>query len=69
MPSVTYDAVVERKARSITEFIVEAIDEKLAKDREDDLAKGFALLGDSELDEDYPIWAELQSHAMKHIDD
>lgn len=65
LPLQVYEQVASRKSRSITSFIVEAVEEKLARDRQEELARGFAsLVGDQ--DEDVPTWLELQREAMQN---
>ena len=63
-----YEQVKANKKGSLTSFIVEAVEEKLAREKEADLARGFASLA-SDLDEDLSPWIDLQMEAMRHVDD
>ncbi|MEI8282659.1 MAG: hypothetical protein WCG75_09670 [Armatimonadota bacterium] len=61
--------VAEKKASSVNQFVTEAVEEKLARDRQDELRKGFALLGEDFDSSEVEPWIDLQREAAKHIDD
>ena len=67
LPEGVYKRLKAKKDKTITGFIVEAIQEKLERDHEQDLAEGFANLA-GEVDEETRGWMGAQKKAMKHVD-
>ncbi|MBI3743488.1 MAG: hypothetical protein HY261_04295 [Chloroflexi bacterium] len=56
-----------RKHRSLTGYIVEAVEEKLARDREEELRLGFASLAGT-ADDDSAAWIGAQRGSMGEVD-
>lgn len=67
LPEQTYAEALSRKRASLTEFILEAVEEKLAKERENEIRMGLANLA-GDLDEDLEPWMDTQRRTMKHLD-
>lgn len=69
MPEDVYAQVKARKKGTVTSFVMDAVREKLARERRAELARGFQnLTGSVDMDEVLP-WMGAQREAMKHIDD
>jgi hypothetical protein len=68
LPDNLYRDIAARKSKSLSAYIVQAVEEKLARDREDELRKGFASLAGDQ-DSDVTSWMSAQQKAMTHIDD
>jgi hypothetical protein len=69
MPIELYGQVAARKQKSVTGFVLEAVQEKLAREREEEIRRGFESLGEDFDWDEYNLWAGLQRKAMKHVDD
>jgi len=67
IPSDLYKQVVVRESSSVTSYIVTAVNEKVARDREAELAAGFALLA-GPIGPETEAWIESQRIAMSQID-
>ena len=67
IPEAVYRQVAEQKHGTATGYIVQAIEEKLARDRDSELKKGFACLA-GEPDDESSGWIEAQKEAMKRVD-
>ena len=63
----TYREVEARKKGSITGYIVEAIREKLERDKQEELEKGFESLAGPR-DKQTDLWLREQRKAMKNVD-
>lgn len=64
-----YGEVSKRKRKSVTEFVLEAVEEKLAREREAELFKGFqSLVPEADLEVTERLM-ELQKKAMARVDD
>gem|GEM_PF-6613715 len=68
MPSEVYAQVRKRKKKSVTEFVIEAVEEKLAREREEEIRLGFESLAEDFDRGEFELWAGAQHRAMKHID-
>ena len=68
MPLDLYNQIAIRKQKSVTGFVIEAVQEKLDREREEEIQRGFQQLGADFDWEEYELWAGLQQKAMKHID-
>jgi len=66
IPEDAYIELSQRKSKSLNEFIVQAVQEKLIREREAQYAAGFASLVGS--DAEVESWQRAQREAMKHID-
>src|SRR4051794_3880870 len=67
LPGNLYHQIECRKAKSLTAYILQPVEEKLARDREEQLRIGFASLADAALDEDAELWMQAQRTAMKNV--
>lgn len=65
----TYAEVDARKKRSIAEYVMEAIEEKIARDKERDLSLGFESLAGSVDEEELSGLMRAQRTVMNRIDD
>jgi len=67
LPASLYKEMASRRSKSITAYIVEAVEEKIARERQEELAAGFATLVGSDEDAGNS-WQSAQQKAMKHVD-
>ena len=68
LPEKTYKEVKAKKGRSVTGYIVEAVEEKIQREREEEIAAGFACLAGEKIDKETKFWLKAQKRAMKHGD-
>lgn len=68
MPEDQYLEATKRKRKSLNQFILEAVEEKLVRERQAEYAAGFANLAGS-VDDESRAWLETQREAMRRIDD
>jgi len=68
LPSVLYREVAQRKEKSMTQFVLEAIEEKVERERQSELRAGFATLADGANEDETWPWQELQQEAMNRVD-
>lgn len=69
LPESVYAEVTRRKRKSLTAYVVEAVVEKLARDREAEIRMGLQSLVGSVDPEEFALWETAQREAMKKIDD
>ncbi len=69
MPIEVYRQVESRKRRSVTEFVLQAVEEKIARERQEELQRGFETLAGSFDEEESRNFASAQREAMKRVDD
>lgn len=69
LPFELYQRVVGKRRKSFNAFVVEAIEEKIEKEREEELRKGLRSLAGSVDPEEFAFWMEAQRKAMQHVDD
>ncbi|MBS1700949.1 MAG: hypothetical protein JST12_04755 [Armatimonadetes bacterium] len=72
MPLEVYEAMrvykSDMESVSVNQFVVEAVEEKLARLKEEELKRGFELLGqDFDMSEVEP-WIQAQAETFEHID-
>lgn len=65
IPEEDYVELEKHKRKSVNEFIVLAVQEKLVREREAEYAAGFALLADEEPND---AWQDAQRAAMRRVD-
>lgn len=69
MPKEVYSEVKKRKRTSVTAYVVEAVEEKLARDKEEEIREGLlSLVGSVDRDEIEPF-LEAQRRAFAKGDD
>jgi len=68
MPVDLYQRVSARKKKSVSQFVMEAVQEKLDRETEEEVRLGFESLAKDYDPEEYELWATAQRRAMKHID-
>jgi hypothetical protein len=69
LPFDVYRRLVERSRKSINSFVVQAVTEKLEREREEEIAAGLATLAGSVDEQEFALWMKAQRKAMEHIDD
>jgi hypothetical protein len=69
MPLDLYQRVAHRKKKSVSEFVIDAVREKLDREREEEVRIGFESLAQDYDQPEYDLWAGAQKRAMKHADD
>ena len=68
LPEDVYEQLVARPKKSVSGYVVDAVREKLARDRREELRKSYQNLVPVDMDEVEP-WMRAQEEAMRHIDD
>jgi len=73
LPLEVYEAVRAYKANiedvSVNQFLVDAVEEKLARSKDEELKRMFADIAEGFDMAEVEPWLEAQKEAMKHIDD
>jgi hypothetical protein len=69
MPNEMYEQVAARKKQSMTQFVIDAVQEKLERDRREEMRKGFESLADDFDADEFALWNAAQRATAKHIDD
>ena len=69
MPLDVYAKVRERKRKSVSEFVIEAVQEKLDREQEEEVRLGFESLAADFDQAEFELWSSAQRQAMKRIDD
>lgn len=69
LPSAIFEEVKRRKRKSVAAFVVEAVEEKLAREKEEELRLGFMnLAGGVDREEIQPL-LDAQKRALARADD
>lgn len=61
-----YRGVVARKRKSVTAFVLEAVEEKLSREKDEELRRGFESLA-GPIDHETRAWIEAQRAAMGRV--
>jgi hypothetical protein len=69
LPTDLYKALKKRKKKSMTAYVVEAIQEKVARDSEEEMARDLECLAGSVDSDEFALWMKAQRKAMKHAGD
>ena len=69
LPLELYRRIAGRRRRGMTAYVIEAVEEKLAREREDEVRAGFRTLAGSVDREEWDVLDKLQREAMTHVDD
>lgn len=67
LPLELYRELTLRKKKSVSQFVVDAVTEKLARERQEELARGFAELA-GPIDDETSEWMKAQEQAMQHVE-
>lgn len=65
LPETVYQEVKKRKRKSVTAFVVEAIEEKLAREKDSDIRRGLQSLSGSVDEAEFALWMKAQEEAMR----
>lgn len=68
IPENLFEEVAKRKRKTTAEYVLEPVAEKVSRDREAELIRGFESLVADEDDSEASAWMGAQTEAMGRID-